>query len=318
LKKFLCMVVSILLLTCSVFTLAVVDPTDSFYVADYANVLDQNTEAYIVAQNDILYADTGAQICVVTVDFTGSDDIDDYAYKLFNDWGIGSAEKNNGLLLLLSVGADDYYALQGSGLENYLSSGDLGDILYTSLEPDFAGKNYDAGVRKTFDALYKRISSIYGIPSGQSSTTSPPYQNEYYYYDSPEQYEHFDASFSIFGMLSGIIRIFIILVVLIIFISAVAGSSTRRVYRGFSPFYRTYYHRPPMHFHYHTMHRPPFGGPRPPFGGSGNGFSPRPGNFSSHSSNGGFSSRGGAGRSGFSGGRSGGGGSSRGGGAGRR
>ena len=40
----------------------VVDPTEVFYVADYANVLSEETESYIVSKNDSLNALTGG-IC---------------------------------------------------------------------------------------------------------------------------------------------------------------------------------------------------------------------------------------------------------------
>lgn len=34
----------------------------------------------------------------------------------FNKWGIGDKKANNGLLILLSIGAEDYYAEPGVGL----------------------------------------------------------------------------------------------------------------------------------------------------------------------------------------------------------
>ena len=83
--------------------LEVVQPTENFYIADYANVLEQATEEYIITQNNALYTQTGAQICVVTVEFIGSADIEDHAYTLANNWGIGSSEKNNGFLLLMVI-----------------------------------------------------------------------------------------------------------------------------------------------------------------------------------------------------------------------
>ena len=193
-KKALCAIFAVCLLFS--YSFAVVSPTESFYVADYADVLDADTESHIITSNDKLFAQTGAQICVVTVDFTGSTDIDEYAYELFNEWKIGSSEKNNGLLLLLSIGADDYYVLQGQGLEQYLSSGDLGDILYEYLEPSFAEKAYDAGVRKTFDVLLARVQSIYGNLTHETTSPSSS-QHNYYYYDSHAQYESFDSSFSV-------------------------------------------------------------------------------------------------------------------------
>lgn len=57
---------------------------------------------------------------MATVDFTDGEDIADYAYDLFNKWGIGDKKANNGLLILLSIGAEDYYAEPGVGLTMFL------------------------------------------------------------------------------------------------------------------------------------------------------------------------------------------------------
>ena len=76
----------------------VVSPTDLFYVNDAAGVLSPETVRHIVETNDILYAASGAQIVVVTVDTVGGMTMENYAATLFNAWGIGSAEKNNGTL----------------------------------------------------------------------------------------------------------------------------------------------------------------------------------------------------------------------------
>jgi len=65
------MLICLLMVYIPVIALAggVVEPTEDFYVADYANVLDDQTEDYIIAQNKGLEKRTGAQIVVVTVDF---------------------------------------------------------------------------------------------------------------------------------------------------------------------------------------------------------------------------------------------------------
>ncbi len=143
---------------------AVVDAPADVYVGDYANVLSESTEQYIIAENQKLAEVTGAQIVVVTVDFLDGVEIEDYAYTIFNDWGIGDADRNNGLLLLLAIGEDNYYAMQGAGLERVLSSGTLGDYLYDYLEDDFAAGNYDAGVNDVFDAFLEWFYIYYDLP----------------------------------------------------------------------------------------------------------------------------------------------------------
>ena len=69
--------------------------------------------------------------------------------------------------------------MQGEGLEKTLTSGQIGNILEEYLEPDFAKQNYDAGVKKVFDALLSEVGDIYGYSpqttgSAQSGTLISP------------------------------------------------------------------------------------------------------------------------------------------------
>ena len=51
---------------------------------------------------------SGAQIGVLTVDYTGNYSTEDYATQAFNAWGIGSASENNGVLILAGDGIAHY------------------------------------------------------------------------------------------------------------------------------------------------------------------------------------------------------------------
>jgi uncharacterized protein len=181
-KKLLSAVLT-LLLTLSLASIVwaapnVVQPTEDFYVLDRADVLSDQTERYIIENNKVLFDGCGGELVFVTLDFTGAASIADYAYELFNQWGIGSAENNNGVLVLMSIGAEDYYVLPGEGLD-----GRLDDPTATYLEPDFAKGDYDAGAQKLFTALYGQVAALYGmdstptIPYGsaQSAAVEPDY-----------------------------------------------------------------------------------------------------------------------------------------------
>ena len=139
------------------------DQADAFYVYDEAGVLDDSLEKYIVAKNVDLYSKCGGQIVVSCVETTGDTDISDYAYMMFNKWHIGSADKNNGVLILLSIKEDDYWVLQGQGLEDLLQSGTLKLMCSDFLEPYFAKGEYGNGVRSLFDALTQKYEQIYSI-----------------------------------------------------------------------------------------------------------------------------------------------------------
>ena len=108
----------------------------------------------------------------MTTDFLDGMDIEDYAYKLFNAWKIGDAQKGNGVLLLLAIGEDNYWCVQGKGLEDALPSADIGDILWENLEDDFAAGDYDSGVQKTFDALFDTVYNYYGGDAATGGTSA--------------------------------------------------------------------------------------------------------------------------------------------------
>ena len=161
-KRLLGLTLSLLLLCAAALAADIPEPAEDFYVYDGANVLTYETEGHIVWCNELLDDACGAQIVFVTVDTVGNESIDDYALALYNDWQIGDARKHNGLLVLLAIDDDDYYALTGTGLDLELSAGILKEYVDEYLEPDFADRDYDEGARKLFDALFERVADICG------------------------------------------------------------------------------------------------------------------------------------------------------------
>lgn len=157
----LTLAVCLALLAAPAFAINVVQQT-GYYASDYASVLSGDAKNHIEVNAKALDNATGAQIVFVTLRTTSPNAIDDYAYALFNSWKIGNATKNNGVLVLLAIGDDDYYTMVGSGLERNLPTSDLSALWNKYLEPDFAKKDYSAGSIKYFDALFEKIVDIYG------------------------------------------------------------------------------------------------------------------------------------------------------------
>lgn len=93
-------------------------------VVDDAGVLSDSTTSELETLNAQLSSSCdGAQIGVLTVDYTGSATTEDYATEAFNTWGIGSSNKNNGVLILLVMQSDqyadgDYYLTYGDGFRS--------------------------------------------------------------------------------------------------------------------------------------------------------------------------------------------------------
>lgn len=192
---------------------AVVDQSDSFYVADYADVLSDDTERMIINYNGALERQCrGAQIVVVTVRYLDGMYCDEYAYKLFNEWGVGSDTDNNGMLLLLATEENKAWLAYGLGLNNRLSDEQVDSLLNNYFWDDFDRGNYDGAVTLLFRALLRWFDGRYGtniISSGADASTAP--------------------AFSFGSFIRSIVRIAVI--VLIIF-SLFGGSGNTRGGRG--------------------------------------------------------------------------------------
>ncbi len=292
---------------------AIPERPENLYVLDNANVLSSETQREIVRENEKLFDRTGAEVVVVTVDFLDGKSIRDYSYELFESWEIGSSERNNGLLLVLSVAEDTYYAMPGYGIEDFLTGERLDALLNENLEEDFAAGQYDAGVRKFFGAAVDELEAYY-----QKGGAEP--EDGGYGEDGWEDNGYFEES-SFRSLLRIVVRVIgsVVVVILLVLLVSVLSSGGRRGPKGGSGgsggFFRglllgraigrSYRRRPP--FGGPPIGGPPFGGPRPPMGGS------RPRSPFGGSRPGGFHHGGGASRGGgFSRG-----GSTRGGGAGR-
>ena len=151
------------------------------YALDKSGVLSAETKNHIALYNQYLEESCGAQICVVTIptmDYVGYDDIENYAYDLFNAWGIGDKDEDNGVLLLLVTDDELCWCLQGEGIEDTLSSSAISDILSENMQDDFYAGEFDSGTQKTFDALYRRLCAIYSVdPDGVDDFTYDPGYN---------------------------------------------------------------------------------------------------------------------------------------------
>ena len=140
----------------------VVSPGKDFYYLDKANVLSEAFEGEIYFANQMLYEETGAQFVVVTIDSTGGTPIESYASELFRQWGIGDGEKNNGLLLLMAIDDEQYYAMRGPGLNDVLPDAKLAKYLDLYLEDCFAAKQYEKGAKRFFETAFTTLSKYYG------------------------------------------------------------------------------------------------------------------------------------------------------------
>lgn len=115
------------------------------FVNDYEQIFSTDEKNKLEKMLSDYAKTTTAEICIVTSDsFPAGDHIE--ATNLFNKWGIGSKELNNGLLFVLSKSQRKYSIVTGYGLEEFLPDGKLNQFV-PNMTDSFRVGNYYAGAK---------------------------------------------------------------------------------------------------------------------------------------------------------------------------
>ena len=116
-------------------------------VSDFANVIDPAVEAEIDHRLDQLEQQTSSEIAVATIQSLGGLSSSDYANRLFKQWGVGQAQSDNGVLVVIAIDDRDMAIEVGYGLEGVLPDGLAGQIIREDFTPRFREGDYSGGVR---------------------------------------------------------------------------------------------------------------------------------------------------------------------------
>lgn len=132
-----------------VFLLALVilpSPLSGHRVHDFADILPPAIEERLETLSLEVERKTTAELAVVTVTTLEEMTVDEYANRLFNEWGIGKRGTNNGVLFLTAPNERRARIEVGYGLEPLLTDGLVGEILDTRVIPSFKAGDYPDGI----------------------------------------------------------------------------------------------------------------------------------------------------------------------------
>ena len=140
--------------------------SNTIHVSDPDNYLSDSVEAVI--DSALCAIRDRADVFVVTLTSIGDADTKHFATELFNYWGIGDAETDNGVLLLF---VEDQRALEmetGYGAEEALTDAKCERIFTTAMAPYFRAGDYEGGLCSGV----AEIVSVYGgeVPMGLKTT----------------------------------------------------------------------------------------------------------------------------------------------------
>jgi uncharacterized protein len=164
-----------ILLLCNSFLFAQNFPTrpnPPRLVNDFTNTLTQeqiqSLENKLVALDDA----TSTQIAVVIVPSTNGATISDYNAELLRKWGVGSKEKNNGIVLLVAKNDRKLDIATGYGLEGALTDANAKSIIDDIIVPNFKGDDYYRGINLGTDAIVQAVKGQYNIPRDKAKGKS--------------------------------------------------------------------------------------------------------------------------------------------------
>lgn len=145
-------------------------PQTDIYLNDGANMLSADAKDQLLTASKDLHEQTGAQFVIVTVPSLNGQSIEEYSNDLFNNWGIGDKDKNNGVLLLISKDDKKFRIEVGSGLEGTLTDAYCNNEL-SILKDNFKKGDFDTGVLTVSKDICSSISSGEEVTSNSHKLT---------------------------------------------------------------------------------------------------------------------------------------------------
>lgn len=130
----------------------------SSWISDHADLLSWQTEHHLNRRINILAGRTSAELAIATLpQLTPGQSAHEFTLKLFNTWGIGNRDANNGVLLLVSKADRRIEIITGKGLSNILPNAEVSQLIQQTIVPALQRQDYDTGITQGVMAIAQRL-----------------------------------------------------------------------------------------------------------------------------------------------------------------
>jgi uncharacterized protein len=123
------------------------------HVSDWANVLSAEQRTNLEARIASVAQTNGPELAVVVLPSLEGGQVDDFAVKLFEQWGVGKKGQDNGILFLVAIDDRKMRVEVGYGFEGVLTDAAAGRLLDEFVVPRFKEQRYDEGILAGAGAL---------------------------------------------------------------------------------------------------------------------------------------------------------------------
>lgn len=145
-------------------------------VVDRADILSSTAERTLTTLLAAYEDSTTHQVAILTVSSLENQPIERYSVRVAEAWELGTAERDNGVLMVVAPSERKIRIEVGYGLESSLTDIETGRIIRTQITPAFQEGDYDAGVISGTMAILETAAPA-SISS--SATTSNDDQSQY-------------------------------------------------------------------------------------------------------------------------------------------
>ncbi|MGB9877483.1 MAG: TPM domain-containing protein, partial [bacterium] len=142
---------------------AVQYPAPVGFVNDFAGVVDDESKSKMEKIIDFVKEETGAEIAVVTINNLEGESVEMFANELFNKWGIGKKNEDNGVLILIALEERKIRIEVGYGLEPVLTDGMCGEIIRKDMVPLLREEKYGEALLRATQRVADIITTKYKV-----------------------------------------------------------------------------------------------------------------------------------------------------------
>ncbi len=171
------------LATIPVVAFAYVSPgKPSGFVNDFAGMMQPQERVRLEQKLSAFASSTSNEIAIVTIKSLDGDTIENYAAKLFEEWKIGKAKKDNGVLLLIARDDRQMRIEVGYGLEGALTDAQSYWIIQNQLVPSFKTGDYYQGIDSAVNQIMAATKGEYVPSSSPQEEQAMNVLFEYWYF----------------------------------------------------------------------------------------------------------------------------------------
>ncbi|KVS57251.1 hypothetical protein WK39_01770 [Burkholderia cepacia] len=150
-------------------------------VTDTTGVLGAACASELTDRLAALEQRLGVQVAILLVGSTGQSTIEQFATTVFDQWKLGKAEVNNGLLLVAALNDHAVRIEVGYGLEGTIPDIVAGRIIRERIVPAFRENRIEAGISDALDALtHEMMPADFAAPEQPAPATALDGRDEAY------------------------------------------------------------------------------------------------------------------------------------------